>query len=219
MPRVCLRARPPLRTLTTPSLRKYQHHSHTMKSTVSLLLCLAAAAWTADAALYQVVVYAVSPPDGALDTISSYSLKILDKFIDHEPSYTALGPGQATDIDTYSVRKLGTEEGVEEEEKESPSSNFLRGSPEQRRDLQAGSQCPAKCASSGSTYCRNIGCAYCGSSCRRRLLSQQLSATDGWSIKSDMNTFLAQFCNNAKGCSITAEILLVHNDGSTSKAF
>jgi hypothetical protein len=81
--------------------------------------------------------------------------------------------------------------------------------------------CPSACQDSGSTRCRQLGCAYCGRSCDRRLLAE-LEATDGGrnrellasaasacvpiaeklAIEAAMDIDVSKYCNGAPGCNI-----------------
>ena len=143
---------------------------------------------------YQIVVYIRNPPDGALDAIDADAPNLLDKFANAAPGYETCRPGD----------KFQNHNGY----------NFLRG-----RELQVGGQCPASCAKSNSAYCRNIGCAKCGSSCSgTRELWGSLASNRKTKIKRDMNKELLQYCKGFVNCTVTSEILYVKPDGSTVPA-
>lgn len=157
------------------------------------------------AALYQLVVYWDEAPDDVLEKIDADSTRLLGRLLTAAPGFQALGAGQTVP---------GSRRGLElNDGEEILQASSLRGGMD--RDLQAGSQCPAACAHSGSAYCRNIGCAYCGSSCSRRLESEIL-ASGARSVEASINTVLDKYCEGKAGCAIRCEILQVLDDGSTS---
>jgi hypothetical protein len=77
--------------------------------------------------------------------------------------------------------------------------------------------CPAFCANSGSTYCRALGCAFCGGSCARRLLRNAVtsSAYGAAAIEASLNEELARYCTSYTECTLWAKIMLVNPDGTT----
>jgi hypothetical protein len=87
-------------------------------------------------------------------------------------------------------------------------------------------QCPPKCKTSASTTCKALGCAMCGSRCRRRLRALHTesamisdSATDvAFSIESNLDEDLSYYCENIEGCELWTEVYIVHEDGSLSDA-
>lgn len=164
--------------------------------------------------MYEVVVYFDNAPDDAAGKVTADSLILLNKFVSKQPGYKAVGPGQAVN---YRSRELikGNSNHVESEgaeEEEDFEGTMLRGFD---RVLQAGSQCPAGCANSGGSYCRNIGCAYCGNSCSRRLQSA-VSNKGAKEVEASINDDLVQYCENKVGCSITCKILKVKQDGTAT---
>lgn len=182
---------------------------------VAGLLSLLVSSWSVEGTgfLYQLVVYADNAPADALDRVSANATLLLSKFLSHEPGYQSLSPGQYM---PSRVRHLegGRSDTIDAEGGGdiATSGGTLRG---MDRNLQAGSQCPPSCARSGSTYCRNIGCAYCGSSCSRRLQAA-VSKYGAREVEDSMNDDLVPYCNNQTDCSLIFKILRVRSDGSTT---
>jgi hypothetical protein len=84
------------------------------------------------------------------------------------------------------------------------------------RNLQV-SFCPPTCAHKTSAKCRALGCAFCGSSCERRL-RMLLDGGELAAVQADMNDALAPFCDGgAASCDIGAQILYVDEYGNTTE--
>jgi hypothetical protein len=113
--------------------------------------------------VYQLAVYALNEPEGAVDKIEADTDKILQLFLKDFPStgYEIILAGQAITTSAgggggrRSLR-LGTKE--RELQTSAPTES-----------AQGVAYCPKTCATSTSQKCKSLGCARCGSSCRRRL--------------------------------------------------
>jgi hypothetical protein len=79
------------------------------------------------------------------------------------------------------------------------------------------SLCPPKCAYSGSTYCRALGCAYCGGSCARRLLRKLTGTYGAEAIEANLDKHLARYCLSDANCKMWAKILVVNPDGTATE--
>ena len=158
--------------------------------------------------MYEVAVYFDNAPKDAAEKVNADSLALLNKFVSKQPGYKAVGPGQ-----TVNYRSRGLIEGDgKEETEEADEEAMLRGF---ERVLQMGSQCPSGCASSGGTFCRLLGCAYCGNSCSRRLQSA-VSNKGAKEIEASINGDLVKYCGDEAGCSITCKILKIKEDGTAT---
>jgi hypothetical protein len=149
--------------------------------------------------LLQVVIY--SNDEGALNHVSDgASAALLNTLLDAEPdTFQSLRPGE--DLPPANRRGLRLSSA--------PQSSLVDG-----RVLQIHT-CPPQCAHSGSTYCRSLGCAFCGMSCSRRL--RELLADGGAAaVEATMNEALAPYCASDPKCEIGAKILVVNADGTTS---
>jgi hypothetical protein len=135
--------------------------------------------------LYQLVLHSNS--ETALDAAAADSSAILQDWIDDEPaseSLVAVAPGET-------VPAGGT----------------------RARNLQINT-CPNRCWNSGSTYCRSLGCAFCGTSCaRRRNLLRHLDSAAGRSliaVEAKLNAALAPYCPGAEPiCELYVKIVKV----------
>jgi hypothetical protein len=85
------------------------------------------------------------------------------------------------------------------------SLSLLRG-PGSRRLL---SSCTSTRAKSSSSSCRQTGCAYCGTSCRRRTRELLLSSVEAASVEASINLLLLPVCGSRLGCSIYSKIYRV----------
>jgi hypothetical protein len=149
--------------------------------------------------LLQVAIY--SNEEGALNHVSDgASAALMKTLLEAEPdTFQSLRPGE--ELPPANRRGLRLLE---------PSSFAVDG-----RALQIHT-CPPQCAHSGSTYCRSLGCAFCGMSCSRRL--RELLADGGAAVvEATMNKALAPYCASTPKCEIGAKILVVHADGTTSE--
>jgi hypothetical protein len=134
--------------------------------------------------LYQLVLHSNS--EAALDAAAVDSSAILQDWIDDEPaskSLVAVAPGET-------VPAGGTRD----------------------RNLQINT-CPNRCSNSGSTYCRSLGCAFCGTSCaRRRNLLRNLDSAGRslGAVEAKLNAALAPYCPGAEpGCELYVKIVKV----------
>ena len=167
--------------------------------------------------LYALEVTAVNPPPRAWDKIQARSLYLLSILVNADSSLSALGPGEsipyADDDDNY--------------DDSDPPSNATEAGLPGARGLQGGSQCPPGCWNSNAQYCRNLGCAYCGSSCRNNRQLQDegpttahnggiLSEMDILAIEARIDNDLKRFCRLRANCAITSNVVWVNSDGSTS---
>jgi hypothetical protein len=136
--------------------------------------------------LYQLVLHSNS--EAALDAAAADSSAILQDWIDDEPSSVALvaiAPGKAVPAD--------------------------EGGGARERNLQI-STCPGSCWNSGSTYCRSLGCAYCGRSCARRNLRRSFGSggQSPGQAEAKLNAALAPYCTGAgPDCEIYVKIVKV----------
>jgi hypothetical protein len=139
--------------------------------------------------LYQLVLY--SNNEAAVDAAVSHSSSILQDWIDEEPSseeLVAVSPGET-------VADGG-------------------GGENRHRGLQL-IDCPSRCSSSSSFYCRSIGCAMCGT-CRRRL-GRALGQSHG-QVELKLNEALAPYCAGADpGCQLYVKVRKVNGDGTTDE--
>jgi hypothetical protein len=158
-----------------------------------ILLVLFFAMSSAQAVMLQLVAY--SNVKAVVEQVSRDSLMVMSTFLQEESvQFEAVGPGQ-TAPDAY---------------------RHLRGAAEHDgRSLQVNT-CPSKCQNSGSTYCRILGCAYCGTSCDRRL-REALEASGAASLESDLNAEVSSYCGTRLNCSVHVKILQVNDDGTTSE--
>jgi hypothetical protein len=148
--------------------------------------------------LLQVVIY--SNDEDVLNHVSDgTSAALLNTLLDAEPdTFQSLRPGE----DLPPANRL---RGLRLSA--TPSSSFAGDG----RALQIHT-CPPQCAHSGSTYCRSLGCAFCGQSCSRRLLADGGAAA---AVEATMNEALAPYCASDPKCEIGAKILVVNEDGTT----
>jgi hypothetical protein len=163
-----------------------------MTATSLLLLALFFAMSSVQAVMLQLVAY--SNVKAVVDEVSNDSLMVMSTFLQEESvQFEAVGPGQ-TPPDAY---------------------RHLRGAADHDgRNLQVNT-CPSRCQTSGSTYCRSLGCAYCGSSCDRRL-REALEAYGAASLESSLNDEVSSYCGTRSNCSVYVKILQVNDDGTTS---
>ena len=163
-----------------------------MTAKASILLVLLFAMSSVQAVMLQIVAY--SNVKSVVEQVSKDSLMVMGTFLQEESvEFEAVGPGQ-TAPDSY---------------------RHLRGEAEHDgRNLQVNT-CPSRCANSGSTYCRSLGCAYCGQDCARRL-REAIEANGAAAIESDLNAEVSSYCGTRSNCSVYVKILQVNDDGTTS---
>jgi hypothetical protein len=136
--------------------------------------------------LYQLVLHSNS--EAALDEAFADSSAILQDWIDDEPaseSLVVVAPGETVTVEGGGARE---------------------------RSLQINT-CPNRCSNSGSTYCRSLGCAFCGTSCaRRRNLLRPLDSAGRSliAVEAKLTAALAPYCPGAEpGCELFVKIVKV----------
>jgi hypothetical protein len=174
---------------------------HTMHIVLALsLLCLVSFADIAHAQdLLQLVVMGTGSGSGAaLAEAANYQDELLDKFLAAEgSSYKLVAPGGSLPAD----RNLRSSAKVE---------------PRELTDLG----CPNSCSNSGSTRCRILGCAYCGT-CggrRERRWLRSVTAAQQRKIEADLEADLVHYCEGKVGCTLHVRILRTKSDGTASLA-
>jgi hypothetical protein len=75
--------------------------------------------------------------------------------------------------------------------------------------------CPNQCSNSGSTYCRIIGCAYCGG-CGGRYLLRGLQAFDAAEVEVALTEEVSPLCTSAT-CELWTVVYVVNADGSLTE--
>lgn len=150
----------------------------------AILFCLPAV----QSEFYQIVTEEVNVPQNRRSQVDAKMPRVMETLLDKRFGFDVYQPGD--DLPCPFAR------------------NLLRGSEigdEHDRDLQAGSQCPAKCYSgSPSIFCRGC-CGRCGN---RRELSK-LNENDIAALESKMNKILTPVCANVDGCKVTASLVLL----------
>jgi hypothetical protein len=175
-----------------------------MMLSFALFLCLLTG--TAGQDLLTLNVYAVNAPSNALTTVAASASTYYSVLLDAEPSnYIWLEPGEA--IPETRTLKQAQAETVEEAEPSAAvaTTSLLRG-PASRRLM---SSCPTSCAKSSSSSCKQTGCAYCGTSCRRRARKLLLSSVEAAAVEASINLLLLPLCGIRLGCSIYSKIYRV----------
>lgn len=140
--------------------------------------------------------------------------RILATFFVHEQykEFKPADPGDTVSVDNVAVETIYRNDNTTASGETVVNTSIDSGLRGNARRLQI-SQCPKKCANSGSKYCRSLGCAYCGSSCSRRL-AEDLKKTAAQDIASAMDFDLMQFSNEGSGCNIWITIFRILDDGS-----
>jgi hypothetical protein len=157
------------------------------------LLALCFVMSSVQAVMLQLVAY--SNVKAVVDEVTNDSLMVMSTFLQEESvQFEAVGPGQ-TPPDAYRNLRGAAEHGG--------------------RDLQFGT-CPSRCTNSGSTYCRSIGCAFCGASCDRRL-REALEAYGAAAVEADLNAEVSSYCGTRSNCNVYIKIFQVNDDGTTSE--
>jgi hypothetical protein len=178
--------------------------------------------------MLELQVRAVNAPPGALDAIVADAAKYMKFLMAAEPTYTEVKPGESVpDGDEGDrIRALALadeetgarqEEEEEEEEEEGSSSSssstpMIRGaasSDNKERSLLRLRSCPLTCAKSSSASCKQVGCAYCGTKCKRRRRERNLGAFGGRTatkIEGKINARLLRACGTTQDCVIYAKL-------------
>jgi hypothetical protein len=184
-------------------------------NTLAPLLCLLPLAAVGQD-LLTLNVYATNAPANALSVVVASATTYINILLSAEPSdYIWLEPGEAIPDD----RKLEADESVPSGDEADPSAvavtPSIRGAG--NRDLGYMYSCPTTCAKSSSSSCKQLGCAYCGTKCRRRRARELLlSNGDASLIESTINLLLRPLCLLRLGCSVKAELFRVTWDNSTA---
>jgi hypothetical protein len=161
-----------------------------------------------------------------LDTILSGSLKYLNVLIQAEPQYLGLGPGQKIPYAPGRFLRAGEKEGPSGVRQQRNRETAAAQGPESahgprsepRRSLLMMTTCPLTCAKASSSSCKQLGCAYCGTSCRVRrrerrgrnlLMTSIMTSTMAAWIEGAINLLLSPLCARKKGCSIYSKIIRV----------
>jgi hypothetical protein len=172
--------------------------------------------------MYTCMIYGNGVPNNIKNKIDVDSDALLQKLKDFEGSdYTVLAPGQSSARDR-DVRDLSAEAvdetaaapaGSASEPLQHTGAAADEGGPSAPTSRNLISFCPNSCSNSGSTYCRSLGCAYCGTC--RRFLRTLATAT---SVENAMNRLLAPYCQGVAGCTLWSKVFVVNADGSLSPA-
>jgi hypothetical protein len=177
---------------------------------MKLVLCLASLLLSLSAVsaekLYYTVVYGNGVTTTVQNQIASGETTLLASLDSATPSTMSVcGSGETFTQETYSTTGGTT------------TDNSVRKLFPTKRDLQV-STCPSKCRTSGSTYCRSLGCAYC-SNCRRNLRSLVSTSTTSIasSIKTELDSDLASYCNGVSGCQLWTKVYEVNPDGTLTE--
>jgi hypothetical protein len=125
-------------------------------------------------------------PEGSLDDIQAHVDDILKPLFDFSLCFESLRPGDAVP----------------------PPQRFLRGDQDDRELLLI--RCPSSCRTSGSTYCRSLGCAYC-SKCRRQRrralpVVPRLSIQARKAIEDDIDALLQPYCLGDASCLLKSRL-------------
>jgi hypothetical protein len=177
--------------------------------------------------MYTCMIYGNGVPSNIKNKIDVDSDALLQKLKDYEGSaYTVLAPGQSS-ARARDVRDLAWEtvegeaaapapppvESVSEPMQYTAAAATDGDGPSAPTSRNLVGFCPNSCSNSGSTYCRSLGCAYCGTC--RRFLRTLATAT---SVENAMNRLLAPYCQGVAGCTLWSKVLVVNGDGSLSPA-
>jgi hypothetical protein len=177
--------------------------------------------------MLELQVRAVNAPPGALDAIVADAAKYMRFLMAAEPTYTEVKPGESVPDDdgdegdrnralalALAVEETGA--GQEQEEDGGSSTPMIRGAASsatatnnKERSLLRLRSCPTECAKSSSTSCKQVGCAYCGTRCRRRRRERNLGALGGRTatkIEGKINARLLRACGTTQDCVIYAKL-------------
>lgn len=142
------------------------------------------------------------------DMILAGSLRYLSVLLESEPQYLGLGPGQEIPYDDSDRRLSPAGDGFSRRLRR-PHGVVV---PSEPRSLLLLRTCPLTCAKSSSTSCKQVGCAYCGTTCRRRRERGRkllLTADRAARIEGVINLLLSPLCSRRRGCTIYAKIVRV----------
>jgi hypothetical protein len=125
-------------------------------------------------------------PEGSLNDIEAHVDDVLQPLFDFSLCFESLSPGETVPA----------------------PQRFLRR--EQHERVLPLIRCPSSCRTSGSTYCRSLGCAYC-SRCRRqrgRALqgATRLSIQDRKAIEADIDALLQPYCLGVTTCLLKSRL-------------
>jgi hypothetical protein len=160
-------------------------------------------------------VYATNAPANALSTVVANAATYINILLGALTSdYIWLEPGEAIPDDRMlqvdEIEAAGDETGASG----AVTTPSMRGAG--NRDLGYMYSCPTYCARSSSTSCKQLGCAYCGTKCRRRRERELLlSNGDASLIESAINLLLLPLCLLRLSCSVKAELFRVTWDNTT----
>ena len=77
------------------------------------------------------------------------------------------------------------------------------------RELQV-KTCPSSCSTSSRTYCRSLGCAYCGK-CRRRRRNLRGDLSLVGAVEFTLSKVVSLYCLGVVGCKLWVELLTVND--------
>jgi hypothetical protein len=177
-----------------------------MKLFLPLLLCFLKGVVGQD--LLTLNIIATNPPKNALAIVLATAATYIDILLDAQPlQYIWLQPGEAIPVTSNrGLKALGSAESKGEEQEQSVIAPSIRGAAD--RGLQMRS-CPTTCAKSSSSSCKQLGCAYCGKNCRRRMRELLLTSNQAKLIESTINLLLFPLCGFKRGCTIVSKIYRV----------
>jgi hypothetical protein len=156
--------------------------------------------------MLELQVHAINAPSDVLDAVVADAGRYMNFLLGADPLYDGLAPGEAVpegDDDGARGRTLS-------EKEEEDSTPMLRGASKGRKLL---STCPTDCAKSSSSKCKQLGCAYCGTHCRRRRRERNLEAFGSKlaiKIEGKINARLIRACGPAPDCVMYATILRIN---------
>jgi hypothetical protein len=166
------------------------------------------------------------------ELILAGSLRFLSVLLQSEPQYLGLGPGQEIPYDSDRRLSAAEDGGISRlrprnrgtTEASAAGSPLSDGSqpPEPSRSLLLLRTCPLTCAKSSSTSCKQVGCAYCGTTCRRRRARGRklvLTSEKAARIEGAINLLLSLLCGRRKGCHIYSKIVRVGYENGTVVAY
>jgi hypothetical protein len=176
-----------------------------MKVFYALLLCFLQVVVGQD--LLTLNIIATNPPKNALTIILASAATYIDILLDAQLQYIWLQPGEAIpDTRNRRLNEVGSSESERDDEKAMSVVPSIRGSVDRRLQMKS---CPTTCAKSSSSSCKQVGCAYCGTSCRRRMRALLLTTNQAKLIENTINLLLFPLCAFKAGCSIVSKIYRV----------
>jgi hypothetical protein len=157
--------------------------------------------------MLELQVHAINAPPDVLEAVVADAGKYMNFLLGADPLYDGLAPGE-------SVPEDGDDDGGARgrtlaKEEEEASTPILRGASKGRKLL---STCPTTCAKSSSASCKQVGCAYCGTRCRRRRRERNLEVFGSKlaiKIEGKINARLIRACEQAPDCVMWATILRI----------